>query len=364
MIATSMDGFVYCLSDKDKGELLWKFDTGDAIFGSATVDAHDNVYVGSHNGMFYALDPNGSLRWDFQCLNQIVCTPALDKQNNIYFGSIDGFFYVLRPDGTLKWKFKRPCGFLASPILDASGDIYWVSCNAVERRSAEDGHLINGFAMPRGESLFSAAPIISREGYLWIVSVQGIVHVLGENRNAYVIWGSHRCDLLIDDFEHAGFHSLIGGSYTFDSDEKHNPGSDPNSYCRFNILMGENGNHYLAAEYRHTKWLKAIISLPNIDVSAYDGIELTMWASTTTTIIIELGVISPSGQWQAFTLRGVYLDNFPKRYRVEFSSFAEGWTDKVTGIPRSHLRNLVAIGFFPQNARGQLFLDDICLYNK
>jgi len=362
VIATSMDGFVYCLSKN--GQLLWKFNTGDAIFGSAAVDEKVNIYVGSHNGTLYALDSEGKLKWSFQCLNQIVSTPAIDEQGNIYFGSIDGYFYVVKPDGTLKWKEKRPCGFLSSPILDASGDIYWVSCNAVERRSGENGRLINGFAMPKGESLFTGRPIISEEGYLWIVSVQGIIHILGENRNAFVIRGPNKCDLVIDDYEHGNLDPLVGGNYTFDSDERHHPGVDPSSYCTFNISTTTNGNHYLTIAYKHTRWLKAVISLPRLNASGYDGIEFTMWASTPTTLILELGVFSPSGQWRAFTARGIYLDEIPKRYRVEFSAFAEGWSDKITGVPPSYLRNLVAIGLFPQNEIGKLFLDDVCLYKK
>ena len=80
--------------------------TGKGVFSSPVIDAEGNVYVGSADHTFYALDRDGTLRWKFATGEMIDSSALLDDRGRVYFGSGDGHVYALeRATGAL-WKFR------------------------------------------------------------------------------------------------------------------------------------------------------------------------------------------------------------------------------------------------------------------
>ncbi|MDQ7064948.1 MAG: PQQ-binding-like beta-propeller repeat protein [candidate division KSB1 bacterium] len=67
------------------------------------------IYIGTNNGNFYALEPDGQLRWQFKADAQIS-TPQLniDLAGNIYFFDENSTFYALASDGSLRFKAQAP----------------------------------------------------------------------------------------------------------------------------------------------------------------------------------------------------------------------------------------------------------------
>src|ERR1043166_5727196 len=88
------------------GGLKWKFHTGGMVIGSPVV-VNGNVYFGSDDGNFYAVDAEtGAQKWVLEARSRIPSTPAVDG-GTVYFGVYSGSFLALDAgNGSLKWKFK------------------------------------------------------------------------------------------------------------------------------------------------------------------------------------------------------------------------------------------------------------------
>jgi len=182
--------------------------------------------------------------------------------------------------------------------------------------------------------------------------------------------GTLQCSLLMDDFE--GSSSFRDAGWSIDSDSAHRQRSDldPTSYCYLSFAEDGRGNTYLAAEFRHNSWVKTRYWGESVDVSSYDGVELTLWADDMLVVGMELGTRDPVAGWQAGTIRKINIDQTPRRFRLPFSDFKNP-TDRVDGI-LPYLRALVEVnvhvlyGLNRLNAflEGTLFLDDICFYKE
>lgn len=88
------------------GGELWSYRTGKGIFSTAVIDGAGNVYIGSADRYFYALDKTGAERW--KVLNgEIVDSSALlDDKGRVYYGSGDGILRALDTrTGAEVWKF-------------------------------------------------------------------------------------------------------------------------------------------------------------------------------------------------------------------------------------------------------------------
>jgi soluble lytic murein transglycosylase len=108
-----VDGYtVYIGSDDNQvhaigiysGAILWQFQTDDNVTALAVDDT--SVYFGSWDGSIYALDKWGKLRWQYQTDGWVSAAPVL-QQGVLYVGSHDGSFYALSTaEGELLWQYK------------------------------------------------------------------------------------------------------------------------------------------------------------------------------------------------------------------------------------------------------------------
>ena len=126
---------------------MWSFQVGGselAVVGSSpAVGADGTIYVGSDDGLFWAINPDGSKKWDFDTSEMIFSSPAIGVDGTIYFGSQeepgrsllsrigpdiqDGTLWALNPDGSLKWKYETGGWVLSSPVIGEDGAIYFGS---------------------------------------------------------------------------------------------------------------------------------------------------------------------------------------------------------------------------------------------
>jgi len=89
----------------DDGRARRAFQTGKGIFSSPVIDAAGNVYVGSADRVFYALDAAGAERWRVSTGEIIDSAALLDDKGRVYFGSGDGFLYALEAaSGAEVWR--------------------------------------------------------------------------------------------------------------------------------------------------------------------------------------------------------------------------------------------------------------------
>lgn len=112
----SFDSYLYAL-DPQSGKTRWRFKTNDHIYASAALgeNADGNthaIYVGSADGIFYAVSAAGELLWRYDTGDPIRSSAALgagpDGQPGaiVYFGAGNGKLYALNTaDGSLRWSF-------------------------------------------------------------------------------------------------------------------------------------------------------------------------------------------------------------------------------------------------------------------
>ena len=122
---------------KNKKEVLWSYKTGASIESSPVIGTDGTVYVGSHDGYFYAFEKSGSLKWRVK-LNEprydprwntskaMMASPALAKDGTIYAYGASNNLHALNPDGTEKWRFpiKWHNDFWSSPNIGPDRTIY------------------------------------------------------------------------------------------------------------------------------------------------------------------------------------------------------------------------------------------------
>ena len=148
----------------DKLEVLWKFETKDAIEATAAI-ADGVVYIGSFDEHLYAIDlATGKEKWKFKA--GPIKAAVSYRAGQVYAGNIDGdFFCVDAVTGKQQWKFTTDgeissgANFAGDNILFGSGDehLYCVSKagNEVWKYKVPGGP-VNGSPVVAGNRTFAA----------------------------------------------------------------------------------------------------------------------------------------------------------------------------------------------------------------
>lgn len=133
VLFTSWDHHLYCL-DAATGEERWRFETGERVMSSPTVDrAGGTVYVGSHDDHVYAVDlATGRRRWARRTGGSVyssgVLVPRRDGGAVLVIGSADAHVYALdAATGAVAWQAAVDGAVTGVPLV-ADGRLY-VSTN-------------------------------------------------------------------------------------------------------------------------------------------------------------------------------------------------------------------------------------------
>lgn len=119
------------------GTIKWSFETGAGIESSPAIGADGTIYIGSHDGKLYAVNPDGTEKWQFDAgdpiyderwdvSKAIMASPATASDGTIYIYSSGNYLYAINPDGTENWRFplKWQNDFWSSPTIGSDGTIY------------------------------------------------------------------------------------------------------------------------------------------------------------------------------------------------------------------------------------------------
>lgn len=101
------------------------YGTDNAVFSTPIIDSQENIFVGSADRKFYAVNPlENSIVWDFKTNGIIDSAAALDGNGNIYVPSGDASLYKLSHSGEKLWEFN-----LLEKKYRRLSTIYWWEAN-------------------------------------------------------------------------------------------------------------------------------------------------------------------------------------------------------------------------------------------
>ena len=145
----SADKYFYALNPK--GKLIWKYrinDVPDSLIDSAAVITSDNkkIIVPGGDGYLHALDiGTGEKIWDFKAyhasaeqaesgelVNSFEGNVVEGPNGNIYAGSDNGTLYCVSQDGQELWDFKTGMMVWSAPVFSQSGG--WLSFGSLDGR--------------------------------------------------------------------------------------------------------------------------------------------------------------------------------------------------------------------------------------
>jgi outer membrane protein assembly factor BamB len=189
----SADGYIYAL-DSFSGTLQWKYNTNLPIYGSATVDASNNVLVGNGsntdgvlyylNGTDLGLSDAQRVLWAFTPPPQggpLYNTVAVTN-NTIYVSAIVYVYAIDRITGQQLWRFSKTNCYYTSPIVDANGNIVLASIDTISGNG-----ILHSLSSATGlENWFYDTAVVSRlappvlgiDGTIYITSTANLMYAI------------------------------------------------------------------------------------------------------------------------------------------------------------------------------------------
>jgi len=167
--------------------------------------------------------------------------------------------------------------------------------------------------------------------------------------------------LIIDDFETSPHVTFQGWDIDYDSQEFHDPGSDPSASCE--IAIAESGeNSWLQLDYTNNSWLAVRYwGFAAFDATAYAGIEMTLWIDSPNWVDITIGMTSEETGWVSARISGLPLDTSPSEYRFPFSSFIGGGDVDQVALNYA-LQYLINVSIHVPRGSGRINADNIRFY--
>jgi len=107
----------------------WTYQTGSRVFASPVAGRDGTIYVGSLDGQFVALNPDGSLQWRYSA-GQKIYPSALVAGTSVIFGTNEQELVSLSLEGQPRWKLPLQDMVDASATLGPDGRVYVVADGA------------------------------------------------------------------------------------------------------------------------------------------------------------------------------------------------------------------------------------------
>ncbi|MDA8528966.1 PQQ-binding-like beta-propeller repeat protein [Opitutaceae bacterium] len=176
---TSPSGRILAINSN--GTEKWTYDTDDWVDATPLVGSDGTVYVGSWNGIMYALDgQTGAEKWTYDTESFIVASAAQGPDGTIYFGGGDFLLHALDPDtGVEKWAYPAEDWIFGSPVVDPSGNIYFGAHDdrfyAIDASGTLIWSALTGGDIVNGAAVMADSTVVfgSREKFVYAINVDG-----------------------------------------------------------------------------------------------------------------------------------------------------------------------------------------------
>ena len=149
LIVGCNDGYVYSLDARAEagGALRWRFAAGGAVKGRPVVDGDGTCYVGSFDGVLYALDvASGAPRWQRRLARRLYTWPLLYRDLVIVGGSSGHLVALERSTGRLRWIAATAGAIVGGAALVAERFVaVGAAGGAISLFDVRDGSLVWGY---------------------------------------------------------------------------------------------------------------------------------------------------------------------------------------------------------------------------
>ncbi len=118
-------------------DILWSTPLDGPIISSPAIGSDGTIFVGTVNGSFYAVNPDGSIKCSIIPDGlDIWSSSAVDDTGSIYVGTLGGALYKISSGCAVLWSYPTPGPVFSSPVIAPNGNIIV--------GSGEPGGLIGG----------------------------------------------------------------------------------------------------------------------------------------------------------------------------------------------------------------------------
>lgn len=158
------DGTFYALNSS--GGVQWQRDLGGAIYSTPAIDDAGNVYVGSDARVFTSFSRGGEARWRIETDGDADTGVAISPEGLIHFGA-GSELWAVKSDGTVEWKFQAQGKIYSTPAVDDDGTVYVGSQDDHLYAIAADGRMRWSY---RTEGDNDSSPLIGDDGTIYFGS--------------------------------------------------------------------------------------------------------------------------------------------------------------------------------------------------
>jgi len=133
-----------------EGSVLWGYNVGAAVYASSAISLDNILFVINENGRIFAIDLNNinpdyvQYEWLYELGEQVISSPALDNQGNIYITTLTGNIYKLfagSDQAEYVWNYSVSAPISSSPIIGSDYTAYFGSENGYFYAIKQNGDL-------------------------------------------------------------------------------------------------------------------------------------------------------------------------------------------------------------------------------
>ncbi|MCD4666110.1 MAG: PQQ-binding-like beta-propeller repeat protein [Bacteroidales bacterium] len=171
----------YLFSYNSQGLPNWYVNIeGNELFSSPLIDQDGIIYIGSKDGVFYAINPDGSVKWKYDAASPIFTGyggPNIGLDGTIYFGTRDALF-AINQEGQLLWSKSEYQH--TRVVFSCDGNTMYVQHNS-EGLDALDlnGNLIWRFHFSTERWMFH--PIVDSNDRVYLFADRSTIYALDKN---------------------------------------------------------------------------------------------------------------------------------------------------------------------------------------
>lgn len=147
------------------------------------IDDEGNIYLGDDLGQFFKISKNGQIQWQFSANDAISKTGAINNAGDIYFSTVSGSIYSISKSGEQKWRFDYEQGEVGSAVVGSNGVAYFLSYSgellAIDSQGHEKWRYVSGGSFSPEQSHLSAA--VDSEGTVYFGAADGYLHAVKQD---------------------------------------------------------------------------------------------------------------------------------------------------------------------------------------